>query len=260
MNQIWTAKREVKSESTEHLWTEQHWNHTWPWTLKDCHGSLFPSCDFLKPRTAMQLPQSAKCFGNLHPVKKWNCMPACPPFVHIQSSRPCKAIIILGFEIDWITGDVPAVPSHIFKPRISLFLLNPSSCRSALPLETEWTYGCHLFFFGVTCFDLRAVCLKLAWNWHRDSQSSPVPGQAVPWKIVDSWCFREGFFDIFWHLLTLEALLCTVARWLILSGGVAHKGPYIGVNSEAGQSFFKTKRSFSRHARVLQPSSSNLIL
>lgn len=51
----------------------------------------------------------------------------------------------------------------------------------------------------------------------------------------------------------------TVARWLILSGGVAHKGPYIGVNSEAGQSLF-LKRSFSRHARVLQPSSTNLIL
>ena len=82
--------------------------------------------------------------------------------MHKQSSRPCKAIIILGFEIDWITGDVPAVPSHIFKPRISLFVLNPSSSRSALPLETERTYGCHLF--GVTCFDLRAVCSKLAWN------------------------------------------------------------------------------------------------
>ena len=147
---------------------EQHWNHTWPWTLKDCHGSLFPSCDFLKPRTVMQLPQSVKMHAPPNLCTSLSKQHTCihlSDFIasmHKQSSRPCKAIIILGFEIDWITGDVPAVPSHIFKPRISLFVLNPSSSRSALPLETERTYGCHLF--GVTCFDLRAVCSKLAWN------------------------------------------------------------------------------------------------
>ena len=151
----------------------------------------------------------------------WKCMP--PPIcaqaylnstrvhlsdfiasMHKQSSHPCEAIIILGFEIDWITGDVPAVPSHIFEPRISLFVLNRSSSRSALPLETERTYmdiwmsfiWSHLFWFEGGLLEAR---LELAQRFAK--QSRPRSG-----------CSMEdcGFVmlqrRIFGHLLTLEAL------------------------------------------------------
>lgn len=200
-------------------------------------------------------------------------MAVIPSDVSIHTS---KAIIVLGFEIDWLTGDVPSEPWQ----KVYCFILlhcalsrlcsdchahtasrereretemHSISLNNLLALSKEqlicyiWydTYCVHMLL--VNPFAPQGGLLEARLELAQRAATRFPPRQWFSYaeKVsltveADSFWLRtnqvEHVARIFWNIIRkgrMFQIRSLLTRWLILSGGVAQKGPYVGVNSEA---------------------------